>query len=286
MIHHELGYTYALGLDGPEAVDMRTARDVLLATEDAPAAPLEGEELSGAYAMSVRVQALRGALAWILEAGPHPREVALRLVACTQRYAPRCLLHLPAREVAAITAPDMDLRHLELMRALLGQPRLRHAGAREHGDQINSVLAKAHRRAANAAFATEQPSDVDALARADTAGDVAENAVHRATLRRWCSEVWQAGPDLVAALKHFYVIARSYAPERLLNMTCEEVGSLFGQLRATTSAREKNLINLRQARAGIRHTTLRGQKSPAACQTYAARARGNHHRSDSARHAA
>ena len=272
MIHHELGYTYAEGTDGPEAVEMRSPVDFLLRGEDEP---------SGDDAILIAGEAMLGAMVWILEAGPHPSEVAVRLVACTREYAPAIVQGLGAVDTVAVASQDAALRRLHLMRLLVDDAKLRATQAASHDERISAILAKAYRREGHTWDKQRVASDVSQLRLHETSGGAGEHELRRATLRRWCALIWEAGASLGPALKHFYVVARKYTPELMMNLTGEELAVFFDQVRATTSAREKLLLNKRMARAGYRNTTLRGQKSPAACEKYAFAATGNHHRADS-----
>ena len=278
MIRHTLDQAYAVGADGMEAVEMRSPLDLLMVAE---------EDLSERDAGLVRAEALGGVMAWILSAGPHPRMVAERLVACALRYAPERLDGLGKVDRLAVTATDGAARAVALARVLRDDERLRARDARRHGEAVNAALTRAYRGAANTwtGDLTRQ-ADGAALWRMEEAGGADEVALRRATLARWCRLVWEQGARLGPALKAFYALARSYSPELMLNMSQEDVGAFFGQVRATTSAREKQLINTRLARAGYRKTTLRGQKSETACATYARRAQGNHNRAGANRKAA
>lgn len=274
MIHSELGYTYIHSDDGHEGVEMRTPRDFALAGE---------AELREGESMPVRVEAMRHALAWILEAGPHPAPVIERLVKASLAYVPGLVHAMPAAEVVAVTHADAAAREVALMRLLLSRTDARPKEARRHGESIKAALAKAYRREGHTwRPCTEEPSPVSQLR--DVGGiSQAENELRTATLARWFRHIWHGRTQLIDALKHFYTIARAYAPELVLNMTAEELAVFFGQGRAAQSDREKRHINKRLARAGSKHTTLRFQKSDAACGKYAEAAKGNHHRAESAR---
>lgn len=275
-----LGCAYVPGEDGPEAVDLATPRASLIEAE--AGAERDREQEAGADLMKIRVETMRGGLAWILGGGPHPAEVAVRLVAYAEAYAPRIVEALSASEVAAVAAQDRLLRERCLMRLLVNAPRLRQKQVRDHAQMISAALAKAFRREGHTWSRSALPSDLEQLRAQDIAAGSADGAVRIATAARLARHIWEK-PTLVEAVKHFYVIARGYCPALILNMTGEEVAAFFDQVRASTSEREKLLLNRRLERAGFRQTTLAFQKGPAACRKYARQAKGNHHRADSVR---
>ncbi|MDP1580702.1 MAG: hypothetical protein Q8M02_10505 [Candidatus Didemnitutus sp.] len=273
MMHHALGRSYIRTADGAEGVELRSPRDFLEASE----------EVTASEAMAIRVEAVNSATAWILEASPHPRDVAVRLLVATRAFVPALVYALPTADLLAVTKPDARQREIALMRVLMAAPEASAAAARKHGWRITAALARAHRRERHTYQASATPSAVDRLRAAAPDTPAAEVELRDAALVRWVRHLWQGRSSLVEALKHFYTIARALAPERVLNMTGEEIATFFGQGRAAQSAREKAQINKRLERAGVRATTMRFQKSATACAKYAAAARGNHHRAESVR---
>lgn len=274
MIHSELGFTYIFNEDGHEGVEMRTPRDFAMAGE---------AELREGESMSVRVEAMRSAMAWILESGPHPAVVIERLVVASLAFVPALVHAMPAADVLSVTRQDAVAREVALMRLLLQKADARAKETRRHSEVIKAALAKAYRREGHTwRPCLAQPTKIEQF-RDAVAVSQEESELRAATLARWFRHIWHGRTQLIDALKHFYTIARAYAPELLLNMTAEELAVFFGQGRAAQSDREKRHINKRLARAGSKHTTLRFQKSDAACGKYAEAAKGNHHRAESAR---
>lgn len=280
MIHHELGRAFVAGADGPEAVELLTPRDALAAAESGLAA---GDEVG-----SARIEAVRALHVWVLEAGPHPRAVAERLVAVSAEYALDCVRGLPAADRAAATEQNAAARERALMRVLLDAPRARARQVRRHGEQIAGVLGKAHRREVGMgqdAAQAAQPSDISRLQIADDSEGAAGCAVRREACRRWLMQVW-AARSLGDALKAFYALTRGFWPELVMNLTGEELATFFAQTRAAESERMHRVVNRPIERASGRRATLRFQKSATACAKYAAGAMGNTHRADSCSRAA
>ncbi len=277
MIHDELGRCFVPGADGPEAVDMVTPRDGLDA--------IEGDVAAGDLA-AARLEAVRALHLWVMDEGPHPRAVAERLVVATRHYAPELLEGLSAGERVAATSRDFHAQRRALVRMLLAEPRARVRRVRGHHERIGEVLGAAFRREEHTL--PDRPflgGDVVALDRLDSAAGAGERAERRLAARLWLRRIWR-GAGLAEAMKGIYALTRSFWPELVMNMTGEELAALFGQTRAAESARVHNLVNHPIERHCGRHTTLRFQKSTAACGKYAGAARGNTHRADSVRSAA
>jgi hypothetical protein len=274
LIHHELGRAFVAGADGPEGVELATPRDALVESEAGLTADDVGE---------ARIEAVRALHAWVMEAGPHPRAVADRLVLASADYAFALVRGMSPLDLAAATAPNADLRERALMRVLLDAPKANAGAVRKHAARIALVLGVAYRRQssvgqASAAGAVARP--LSALQGADEDEGAAGCAVRREACRRWLGPVWADG-RLGEALKAFYAITRSYWPGLVLNMSGEQMAAFFGQTRAAESERVHRLVNRPIERASGRRMTLRFQKSATACAKYAAGARGNTHRADS-----
>lgn len=284
MIHDELGRAWVVGDDGPEGVETRSPLHFLLAEEDGP----DRED-----AMGVALEAVRALHTWVCEQGAHPRQIAERLLKASQHYAPAALAHLDSTHVAAVLGAA-DLREVALMRLLLDQPRAKGRAVTEHAARINGVLGKAFRREGHTWRAGQAATRLEVLTVEEELVAPAEADMRREAMRRWLRRMWMgvgreeagAQPSLVEALKAFYALTRSFWPELILNMSGEEVSSFFVQTRAAESERVHRLINRPVERHCGRHTTLRFQKSTAACGKYAKAAKGNHHRSESAKRAA
>lgn len=274
MIHDELGRCFVIGANGPEGIELRSPVDALVESE----AGLTADDMGEA-----RIEAVRALHAWVMEAGPHPRAVAERLVLASAEYAFALVRGMSQLDLAAATALDGALRERALMRVLLDSPKASAAALRKHSVRITLVLGVAYRRRASVgqlpALAV-LPSDLSALQIADEAEGATGCAVRREACRRWLGPVWADG-RLGEALKAFYAITRSYWPGLVLNMSGEQMAAFFAQTRAAESERVHRLVNRPIERASGRRTTLRFQKSATACAKYAAGARGNTHRADS-----
>jgi hypothetical protein len=277
VIHDEMGRAFVLGADGPEGIELRTPLDALLSSEVG--------DLSREDVMVAGVEAVRALHAWICDQGAHPRRVAERLVKATQHYAPDLAARLLGVEVVAVIAAPAA-REAAMMRVLLGSPKAPVASVRAHAARISAVLGRAYRRERHTWQAARPGLRLEVLLVEDELAGPEEEQVRRAMVRRWLRQVWAPGAGLADALKAFYALTRACWPELILNMSGEEVAAFFAQTRAAESERVHRLVNRPIERHTGRHTTLRFQKSTAACGKYAGAAKGNTHRADAARRAA
>jgi hypothetical protein len=275
MIHDELGRSWIIGDDGPEGVETRSPLDYLLAAEG---------EVPRAEAISIGLEAIRSLHTWVSDQGPHPRRIAERLVKASAHYAPGEVRSLSAADSAAILG-EPAARDRALMRILLAQPRARSRATEDHAARINVALAKAYRREGHTWSGDRSGSRLEALIAEDMLAGPEEEIVRREMLRRWLRQMW-AGGSLADALKAYYALTRAYWPELLLNMSGEEISTLFAQTRAAESERVHRLVTRPVERHTQRRGTLRWQKSTSACGKYAEAQRGNHHRADAAKRAA
>lgn len=105
-----------------------------------------------------------------------------------------------------------------------------------------------------------------------------EHLIRLEAFRRLMSIFFADGPHPSDVMRRVYAFAKALRPELILNMSCEEVGAIFGETKASVSYRIKQLVN-RPIMAHSGHgTQLPWQKSSSACATYAARAKGNTNR--------
>lgn len=277
MIHDEMGRCFVIGAEGPEGIERRTPLDALLEGE--------GAEFSREDVMVAGVEAVRALHAWVCDQGAHPRRVAERLVKASQHYAPELVSGLFGVEVLAIIAAP-ELREAALMRVLLNSPKAPVRVVRAHAGAISAVLGRAFRREGHTWTAEKTGARLEVLIVEDELAGEAEEHVRREVVRRWLRQVWAPGAGLADALKAFYALTRACWPELILNMSGEEVATFFAQTRAAESERVHRLVNRPIERHTGRHTTLRFQKSTAACGKYAGAAKGNTHRADAAKRAA
>jgi hypothetical protein len=273
MIHDEMGRAFVIGAEGPEGIDRRTPLDALLEGE--------GAEFSREDVMVAGVEAVRALHAWVCDQGAHPRRVAERLVKATQHYAPELAARLFGVEVVALIAAP-ELREAAMMRVLLNSPKAPVRAVRAHAAAISAVLGRAYRREGHTWTAERPGTRLEVLIVEDSLAGPEEEQVRREVVRRWLRQVWPVAGGLSDALKAFYALTRACWPELILNMSGEEVATFFAQTRAAESERVHRLVNRPIERHTGRHTTLRFQKSTAACGKYAGAAKGNTHRADAA----
>lgn len=86
------------------------------------------------------------------------------------------------------------------------------------------------------------------------------------------------GPHPAAVLKRVFAVAKAIFPDLVLNMSCEEVGMLFGETKAAVSYRIKLLVNRPIAALFGHSVQLPWQKSSSACAKYRSQAMGNTNR--------
>lgn len=86
------------------------------------------------------------------------------------------------------------------------------------------------------------------------------------------------GPHPAAVLKRVFAVAKAIFPELVLNMSCEEIGLLFGETKAAVSYRIKLLVNRPIAALFGHGVQLPWQKSSIACAKYREQALGNTNR--------
>jgi hypothetical protein len=224
--------------------------------------------------MACAIEAVRDWLGWIFEAGPHPLPVMRRLVACTAANAPWLLQGLAAREVRAVSPLAHETDSLRVV-------------CRTTPRAVHAALAQAYRRSGRTWDAASTIATLEMRLLVEGAIDAEDALIRAKAMETWLARVWDhvAGrnwrPRLSEAMKALYVEARTLAPEVILNMSGEEIATLFHQGRAAESARVKLRVNARLLRAGFRGATLRFQKSATACRTYAQRQKGNKNRARS-----
>lgn len=275
MIHDELGRAWVVGDEGPEGVDVRTPLDFLLSAET---------DLGRDEAVTVGIEAVRALHTWVCDQGPHPRRIVERLVKATLHYAPALVAAVEGGEVAAVLG-GVAARETALMRLLLDNRRASARAVAFHSARIDGVLGKAFRRERHTFVMGRPATRLEVLTVEDELATGEEAELRREAVQRWLRHIWKAR-QLAEALKAFYALTRSFWPELVLNMSGEEISTFFVQTRAAESERVHRLVNRPVERHTGRHTTLRFQKSTAACGVYSRAQQGNHHRADSVKRAA
>lgn len=154
----------------------------------------------------------------------------------------------------------------------------------QHQQDLNAMLAKVHRRSRGDGMELATPFDELAAQEDGVASD--EGAIRSEVIRKWLGWIFAKGPDPAEAMKRLYTFAQSFAPDMILNLTCEEIATIFAQGRAAQSARVKLLITRPLEAAGCHNPHMRFQKSASAVEKYRAVQRGNTNRRKGARAAA
>lgn len=281
MIHDELGRAWVLGDEGPEGVETRSPLDFLFSEEDRQT--MSEDESLARERVQIGLEAIRAFHTWVCHEGAHPRKIAIRLVKASQHYAPGLVCHLSRLDATVVNgAPEKS--HAAIMRVLLENPRAGDRLVAEHSARVAAVLGKAHRSEGHA-WEIRAGTRLEVLTVEDELVGYGEGDMRREILRRWLRPLWMLG-SLGEALKVFYAYTRSFWPELILNMSGEEISTFFVQTRAAESERVHRLVNRPVERHTGRHTTLRFQKSTAACGVYSRVQQGNHHRADSVKRAA
>ena len=142
-----------------------------------------------------------------------------------------------------------------------------------------AAMNAATRRNMHLVAAAKTLTPYDEMVRRETANYVLEEqAIREEGVGDWLKWVWEEGPDPKAAFMRFISFTRGVRPEFLLNMSGEEIASLFNQGRGAESARSRRVLSGTLEKAGNRCTTLPFQKSDTARQKYAAVQKGNSNR--------
>ena len=140
---------------------------------------------------------------------------------------------------------------------------LRHAWSREQAAGREPVY-------------TRTPID-EMISRED--GEAADEYLARVeAMRDLMGYFFADGPHPAAVLKRVFAVAKAIFPELVLNMSCEEIGLLFGETKAAVSYRIKLLVNKPIAALFGHDVQLPWQKSASACAKYRAQAMGNTNR--------
>jgi hypothetical protein len=94
--------------------------------------------------------------------------------------------------------------------------------------------------------------------------------------------LFEEGTGLLTAVKRVYSQARACRAELVWNMSGEQISDLFGQVRATESARTIRVTEGTLLAGGCRFTAMPYQKSAEASDAYAKAQRGNNNRAKKA----
>lgn len=145
----------------------------------------------------------------------------------------------------------------------------------EHERRINGVLRKAFRKevARGREPVYHQTPLADLIAAEE--GDEDER---QKLLGQVLDYLYSDGPHPGSVLRRVYGLAKSIRPNLIMNMSLNEVGILFGEGRASQSARIKRIFNGYLKKATGHDVTLPWQKSAEACEAYSEAAMGNANR--------
>ena len=144
-------------------------------------------------------------------------------------------------------------------------------------DQIEALMGRVYYRNGYTSDRMDTGTPLDALLRAEDGEPEDHYCAGVVMLRRFLEWVFEGGPNPAIALQRLYVVARAVALDLILNMSGEEIASIFGQGRAAESARIV-MLNQKMKAVGFRHTTFRHQKSTTARAKMSHAQRGNHNR--------
>lgn len=256
-IRDELGNAYVAAKGGLVAVDLQDPAAALMAAEERR----EGE------VWTVGSEAWSDWVRWFFSAGPHPVEVARRLVGGTAALAPWLVRDLPDREAAALAAGAPRAQAVRVL-----------AGGKEK--QVAAALAQVWRRERAVVRVGMGARSLGEMLAAERATG-ADRGRREEVLVAWLQRVWRSGPVVREALKVLFVHVRAVAADVAWNMSGEEVAVLFGQGRAAESARVRREYCRELERAGFRSVQARFQKSATACARFAEAQRGNRNRAKS-----
>jgi hypothetical protein len=149
----------------------------------------------------------------------------------------------------------------------------------DRGEIVNETLRVVYSReqlAGREPVLTRTPLD-EVMAR-EEGEPIDAYAMRIEAMRDLMSYFFAEGPHPEAVLKRVFAVAKAIFPQLVFNMSCEEIGLLFGETKAAVSYRIKLLVNRPIAALFGHKVQLPWQKSSSACAIYAARAKGNQNR--------
>jgi hypothetical protein len=147
---------------------------------------------------------------------------------------------------------------------------------------MDEVLAAAHRKYGHDGIYTRTPLD-DVMDREegcqlDAEDRAREMAIRAEAFRELLEFIFKEGPHPGNACRRLYVLAKAFAPEKILNLSMRDLGKLFGESHGTWQWRIKAVVHeYVRARTG-ESVDLGWQKSAASSAKYAAAQKGNHNR--------
>lgn len=149
----------------------------------------------------------------------------------------------------------------------------------DHEEKITETLRVAWSReqlAGRAPAYTRTP--LDEMVAREEGEPVEEHLIRLEAFRRLLALFFADGPHPGDVMRRVYAFTKALHPELILNMSCEEIGGMFGETKAAVSYRIKQLVNRPISAHSGRSAQLPWQKSSSACAKYAARAKGNQNR--------
>jgi hypothetical protein len=152
-----------------------------------------------------------------------------------------------------------------------------------HDTVVSDVLAAAYRRLRSGHEAIDTHTPLDALMREEEGMPADERVVRAEAFRAILADFFADGPHPAKVMRRVFALTKAYAPELILNMTCQDLGNMFGETRAAVSWRINQLHNKRVKAAGANGTHVRFQKSETTRAKYRLAAKGNKNRAKGAK---
>jgi hypothetical protein len=248
-------------VDGPQVYDTRTPLDVLCDQED----EVEPDR------RDVFCQAM-GAL---FIDGPHPANVMRHAYRMAQAVDARLLRGMPAALVRAMIGTD-DWARMERIAELLVGTRVSGRMPAMHDREIQLTMRAAHARLR--AGPEGSGSSLEEMLALQPEEKVTEYRSRMQGIAGFLRFFFLTGPAPAKVVRRIYCVAKGVTPHHVLNMTLEQLGAIFGEVRATWSWRVKRVMNRFLKLCGARAIKLSFQKSDEACAKYAAAQLGNRNR--------
>lgn len=210
--------------------------------------------------------------------GPHPEHVTARLYRLTSVIHPVLLRTLPMGDRIVLLAPDEAAREQRLVMLLRGT-RIERRQAHTHQRVVRTVLAAAWARQRSLLMQPQVPeaalTDYGAAFPREL---LSQFAARIETVQAMLEFFFRDGSAPERAVRRVFMVAKAYYEPLVLRMSLQQLGTMFGQTRATWSWRGKAKLNEFLALRGISAVKAPYQKSAEVCVKYAAAATGNRNR--------
>lgn len=206
-------------------------------------------------------------------AGPNPEEVVQRVFHAALDRRPDLLRGMSTYAVAMATEESSRGRRWRLKQLF--------ADVGSHWRERYRVIVETLAAAFDKAGRPEIPCVT--LNEALSAGMDAEPEGATELLSRVLDLFFALGADLRDVARLAFTWSGWLGRDRQLNMSLEEVGTIFDETRAAQSWRAKEIVEAYLRRAGCRGFRAPWQKGQAAVDAYTAAAKGNHNRANGTR---